>query len=617
MTRNLGARTVLLAMVAAAGSATAQVDPPPWWLKSDNDTVSLAWNFDNPAGLSTPFIQVAPPLWYNPAITTLPVNPPIQWLSTFQGHTGVLALVGNGVPRTGALPLKVDNDPRPNWIKIFWMQYDEFSSSTGSVSAKLRQNLQANGYLRADLSETVVPIANGWNRVTLQANLIPQPWSEDVDCTLVEAALGTDAIDNLFVNSRCVQPPPDQDGAALGDIDPQTVRDLGVATNNPNCLSACVLTTPLGQRRVFVSAQSTAPNQLLLYEVIGPTAATPIVRPIPASPLPVAIQDLTLVDVPGLPTRIFGVADLRPTSVSSVQLVAVDPTVTPAVFDPAATIQLQGFPAASTPLGLTFCEHGDGGAGSFFVTERTGTAFEFARTGQLLRTLAIPTGVVGAGYDPFTGMLYWFSQTQTPGPGGALIQVHGFEHSLYDRRPTGVEFFGDLALPGATPGGIATGLEVYRRAGNDLRLLCVANVGGRGVMYEMHGPFAYGWSLEGRIGMTGGVPFRGSGQWGVTLSGVRSATFAMLELGFNNQLYQNTPLPFNLGPFGLPETVLSTALDLHATLRPVSNGRVVEPVPLPNVVTLQGVPTFYQWVVIDPTVPGGLTLSQAGKTIIY
>lgn len=117
--------------------------------------------------------------------------------------------------------------------------------------------------------------------------------------------------------------------------------------------------------------------------------------------------------------------------------------------------------------------------------------------------------------------------------------------------------------------------------------------------------------------MQGGPPYRGNSQWGVSLSGVPEATFAMLYLGFSNTSYNGTPLPFRLGAVGLPETVLSIALDFGSTFRPVLGGRAVQPVPIPNLAAFSYVPTFYQWVILDPTAPGGFTLSQAGKTVLY
>lgn len=611
-------------LAQASALLHAQQDAPPWWGVADNNTVSLAWDFEGPAPLQPSFVRA--PAWYNPAVTSLLPSPGIVVLGGVPGHGQVLALVGNGTPRSESISLKVDNDPRPYWIKEFWVQFEANESATGSIRAKLREALSSptNPYKRADIVETEEALGGGWARVTVQANLIPQPWDEDIDWSVFESALGSDMIDNLFVNSRCVAPPPDETGDALGLVESSTLIDLAVATGNPNCFAACAFTTLAGTRRYFVSAQSpVATQQLLVYEVLGPTAASPITAAIQPAPLPVSLHDLALADIPGRGQLIFGVADERNTpGVSALTLKALNPNVVPAVFVSTADIQLQGFPAGlQPPFGLAFNPDGAQGAGTFWITERTGIAIEYringAPTGEVINAgEGMPLGVVGAGYDRFTGMLYWWSQRPTAGPVGP-VQVCGFEHSLYNQRPTGVEFFGDLTLAGAPAGGIATGMEVYRRAGDDLRMLVVTNIGGRSVMYEMKGPFRYGWSLEGRIGMDGGVPFRGNNTWGVTLRGVPDANFAMLFLGFSNSAYGGQQLPLYLGTLGLPETAIAVALDLQATLRPIVNGGTREPVPIPALPGLQGVPMFSQWLILDPTVPQGLTMSQAGKTIVW
>jgi hypothetical protein len=44
----------------------------------------------------------------------------------------------------------------------------------------------------------------------------------------------------------------------------------------------------------------------------------------------------------------------------------------------------------------------------------------------------------------------------------------------------------------------------------------------------------------------------------------------------------------------------------------------VVPVPLPPPsVLLAYAPVFFQWILLDPNVPGFLAASQAGKTVLY
>ncbi len=65
------------------------------------------------------------------------------------------------------------------------------------------------------------------------------------------------------------------------------------------------------------------------------------------------------------------------------------------------------------------------------------------------------------------------------------------------------------------------------------------------------------------------------------------------------------------------ETVVNQSLDLPVISLPVVNGSAGHTIPLPTGVIWAYAPTFWQWAVFDPTAPFGLTLSQAGKTVLY
>jgi hypothetical protein len=201
------------------------------------------------------------------------------------------------------------------------------------------------------------------------------------------------------------------------------------------------------------------------------------------------------------------------------------------------------------------------------------------------------------------------------------VQIAGFQHDGYSLQPTGVQWLGDRSLPnpGGPPGGTALGLEVLRRQNGDFRLLCVQQAGGQSFLRVLRGPWAFGWSLEGRIGMRNGLPMLGNPGWQVTLRGVPHANFAMCFAGFSNQLYQSVPLPVSLAVLGMQESRLSISIDMDSGVQPVTNGNSAWNVPIPPIGTPlpPNMPVFFQWLVFDATVQGGLAASQAGETVVY
>lgn len=615
------------ALLSAPLAAQSPVDPPPWWGVVDDVTVSLAWTFDNPATFLQPTTQVVPS-WYQPSVTRFANSPNVVHLPAFAGRTGVLAVTGSATPNSGTIALTVDNDPHLDWVKWFWFQYDEFEGASGSVSAAIRQDLAK--YKRANVTEKVEPLANGWQRVTISAQLIPQPDDEAIDWTLTAGALATAAIDNLFVNSKCLKPGPDDADEALGDPDGFPI-DLGAATG-AQCLAAAVTEGPApGNVRTYwvagIAASANQAHPVFRLDqngtVIGsPITVGPTLAQAPFGPSDLAVE--TLRGPGGARQIVYAIYDRRPGG--SVLIQALDAgTGTP---DAQRTVTILNFPPiAPQPLGLAFYPPGNGGQGTFWVTDQQGNAYQFDRQGNLVSTLGgplsgIPLGVTGAGYDASYGNFYWWSSAPvaTPTP-GRFVQVNGYEQSAYDLQPTGVRFCGNLQLPnpGGPAGGVAAGFEVYRRANGRLRFVCVAQLGNRSVLYELHGPFRFGFNLLGRCGMRGGVPFEGNPNFQITLTGVPNATFAALYIGFSNTTYSGQNLPFSLSPFGMPESNLSVALHMESgLLPPQAPGSFAFTLPLPPPGTgFSYVPIYCQWVVFDPSAPGGLATSQAGKTVVY
>jgi hypothetical protein len=591
--------------------------PPPWWGVQDDVTVSLYWNFSGPAPLQ-PQVVAAPP-WYNPAVTRAVPTGPLQVLGSLAGHTDVLALVGTGAPLAARLDVTVDNDPHVDWVKVFWFQFDEFEGASGSVAEAIEQDLTR--YKRSSVTTTKEVLGNGWNRITVSAQLFPQPTDEDIDFVFTEQALGTAAIDDLYANSKCIKlDEADQDGEALGELDGFTV-DLTAATGTAQCLAAAVTEgpAPAFARTYWVSARASvtgATHQVFQLNQAGAVVSTTTL-PDTLATAPQGATDLTVetvVSPTGATTQfVYSLLDLRGSAANAVLLRAIAANGT---LQPARDVTIAAYPGQS-PAGLAFCPHGNVGLGTFVVTDQTGIGFEFTRQGTLLRTIPnLPPNTTGAGYDPAFGNFYFFSSSPVATPSGP-IQVAGYEWSGYDLQPTGVRFFGNLQLPnsGGPRGGLAGGLEIHRRANGDFRAVCVARLPAqnRSVLYELKGPFRWGQSLAGTCGMRG-LPVEGSTNFQITLSGAPTAAFAALYAGFAPR-----SAPLSLAPFGLHETTVMIPFHLNSTLlAPTATGEFAFTLPLlPPGAGFSYVPLFFQWVVFDPSAPGGITMSPAGKTLVY
>lgn len=627
-------------LLGAAARAQTPDKPPPWWGVQDENTVSLYWNFDTPfpAGTFPAPTATVVPSWYQPAVTLGVPTPNLVWIPSLAGNIGVLGMVGSGSSQSAALDLTVDNEPHQDWIKIFWFQFDVFEGTSGSVIAELEKNL---AYDRAGIFEKhdVSPLGNGWERVTVAAQLIPQPDDEGIDWSFFEGAFGTVAIDNLYVNSKCVKPGADEVGNALGDVNTPPI-DLTQLTGGAECrgVAATQGPAPAFARRYWISTRAASvgtPHSLLRIDggaVSGTTAF-----PDTISTTPNGLGDLTVetvVDTTGAVTNqlVYVIADQRPSS-GQVFLRRVDQGGTLI-----GSVVLNGFPStaavtAAQTLGLAFDPSGDLGAGTFWVsyTDQLGNGFarEYSRSGTPRGDVAIPSGCSGLGYDDILGNFYGWSRTPTATP-TTPIQANGFEWSGYDFQPTGVRFCGDLTRPnGLGPrGGVALGFDVYRRRGvarAALQMVCLVdtpNAGtptGRQWLYEIAGPFRFGFSVLGRCRMENGPPFVGSTNFQVGLSSRPRTLFAMLILGFSNTTSALGPLPLPLGLVtGWDESILSISPDVtSALLAPTTPGEFSLPIPIPAGASLAYTPIHFQWLALDTGIAGGFALTQGGKTVIY
>ncbi|MBL8755958.1 MAG: hypothetical protein JNK15_21865 [Planctomycetes bacterium] len=625
----------LLAGLLLGPLALAQVptDPPPWWGKADNQTVSLYWNFDT--GLTPTFAVV--PAWYNPAVTVFANSGPLSLIPAVSGNA--LGILGNGTTRAASADLTVDNDPYPDWIKIFWFQFDVLEGTSGSVVSEIEKSL---GYDRAIVAEKSASLGNGWDRVTVQAQLVPQPDDEGIDWSFLSTGASV-AIDNLFVNSKCVKPGPDETGDAMGDVENR--QDVSAALGGARARGVAVTQVPGGAlaRTYWVSKSGSGSgtnHELVRLDLSGPspiaigsTVLAASTTTVPQGPGDLAVETTT--NAAGVITQqiVWALIDLRATG-GVLTLQGVDAaTGTSQLLPIPAFPSVAVVPALTQTLGLTYDPHGNGGLGSFWISFNdaggTGRMREFARSnGAPLETHSIPSGCAGLAYDDTLGNFYGFSNTPLPTPQGQ-IQVNGFEWSGYDFQPTGNRFCGDLTLGFGQRGGQATGLEVYRRRvpgqlRAPLTMACVATTDAGTPaetqwIYELSGPFGFGYSVLGRCGMNNGPAFVNTPNFEVTLDGVPNSLFALLFVGFSNSTSAIGPLPFDLQPLlGWEESILSVSPDVSSPLLlPTTTGRFVQPVPIPNNPALGYAPIYFQWLVLDSSITGFFAMTQAGKTVIY
>lgn len=613
-----------LALCAVLGSsallAQTPTDAPPWWGVQDDVTVSLYWDFAN--GSLQPAFVVAPP-WYNPAITRVVLNgAAAPLLGNTSGHTDVLGFVGAG---TGSVNMTVDNDPHLNWVKVFSFQADVFEGAGGSVVESIKQQLAK--YDRSSVKWSSVSIGNGWETVTVQAQLIPQPDDEEIDWSMSGAIGATVAIDNVFVSSKCVKiGESDQDGDAMGMVVNGPIDLDALTANVPGSSVAAVVTegpAPTFARTLWVAKRAAVvgtPHALVGTQGGAVTTTTALPSSVATSPQgPVDLAVETVVPLVGPHVQfVYALLDERTAPIGNLRIVAFD---TAGVSVPLRDVVIAGsqFPSPAPAAGLAFVKSGQHGVGTFVVSDRAGNAFEFDRTGVLLDSHGnLPPQGRGLGYDPVFGRYYQWSDQPLATPRGVL-QVNGAEISAYDHQLTGTRFFGDFTLPGTPLGGVAAGLEAMRSPANGrLRLGCTAITSVSTFYYELAAPFRYGASIGGVTGMQG-LPFAGANTFTLTLSGVPTANFAALYVGFSNQvdLGTLTPLPFHLSTLGFLENTVLASLDVHsAFLTPTAPGQFAFTMPaLP--LAFRGTPMFFQWLELDPSAQTGLALSQAGKTILY
>jgi len=605
-------RLVAFCALALAATAPAQQDEPPWWLVADNETVSAAWEFTTqpPAGQPIAPTQELGPAWYPGSAIQVPQG--MTWQANLTNHQGVMVYNAQAFAQAIA---NIGNDPRPNWIKMMWLQFDVFETAPRAVEYEIASS---PNYTRHNVKVDVTPLGQGWSRVTIDGQLRPQPVGEDFVWDFLPGS-GALALDNVYVNTRCI--PLDNElpeGDALGEPTGYLV-DVTAATGNSEAFGCAYTNAPATGEVFWVSAR--APQTPGVHQFFGFDANTGALlfnttQNVTTQDTPTGLLDLAAADIRGGGLFVFGgfvnaqgFPEFRAWNPRLLSWIAARTIVVPAL-------------AGLEPRGLAFNPDGDRGTGTLWMGDQLGNVHEIDLAGNVLRTASPGAATIrGAGYDPIRGELYWLGRSGSLDPRN--IEAVGVVFDVRNLQPTGARFFGSFAGASTTsPTGRALGLDVFRKPSpRQARIVGLADRGASDVLYELHATYRYGLSCRGELSMNFRAPFLGTtaAPWQVTLSGAPPGALAVLYLGFSKtNSPTGIPLPFSLVNFGFPECAIVQSLDLDMGIDIVSaTGRAAVGIPLPNLPGLSQTPTYWQWVMFGNQLPGGLATSPGAKTILY
>ncbi len=192
---------IALGLLMAASAAQAQSNTPDWWASIDNDTVSLAYLFSIDTWPPQADLQIAPG-WFDGATWSVEGSKPLLWVPTFLGHNGVVGFF-DGQPGEAKLHLLIGNDPRRDWTKHVWYQFDLYQVKAETT---LTQAAESPASV-ADSTQTIVDLEYGWKRVTGSFDLVPQPAWEELTWTVAFECTGYAAFDNVCVGTHCTAAP--------------------------------------------------------------------------------------------------------------------------------------------------------------------------------------------------------------------------------------------------------------------------------------------------------------------------------------------------------------------------------------------------------------------------
>ena len=593
---------LLFGAFARAQTAPRPPNAPSWWNVKDENTVSVSYTFDSDTWPPTPNTTVAPS-WFQGVTWTKSNN--VQWMASVTDHQGVWGISQIGVDTMEA---GIDNDPRVDWIKIFDIEYDGYFIGNDTLVASQSSPASIRDH---NPQMTVEDIGNGWKHVTVHLEMIPQPDDEQASWSFDVKQIGNPvAMDNVFFSTRCI-PEDSLEDTSTGPLGGLTGFgiDVGAMTGNQSAVGVAYTAEQTGNRSYFVSASAAMPGQPhLLHQFDGSgfllgTLDQPTSH---GAPSQVGLRDLTVAG-----TSVCGLIE---NGMGGWEMQCFDTVM--GRWDPSLTVQLRFLPLGATVSALAYSPDGDEGKGSFWTVDQQGTAYEYDSVGNLVRrTQSGAQEVSGAACDPVHGMLYWFGRAGSSDPRG--IQVVVTEFDIATHSPSGVQFYGDLGVSGGamgSPGGRALGMTAYRDP--EFKIVCLAD-GASDMLYELRGPFQYGFSCVGSIGMGGGPPYVGNSDWQITLKGIHDATAAGVYLGFSDKTYLGQTLPFPLQSFSLPTCTVLASLEFFGGPTPITNDRAVMSIPIPNDPSLRDLETFWQWVVLSPRASSaGIGLSNAGSTVI-
>ncbi len=605
--------SLLLGVTSLAPAVSAQATnlPISFGLK-DNNTVSLFWDTIGPN--IQPTTAVVSP-WFK---INAQGQPDIPW--TFTGAPLSSRTIANktgfglqGSNQSIVIEEDTDNEKRNDHVKVFEMRFD-FNPRNGTMTPELLKP-SSNTRLR-NIRRTVTPLAigSGWRRMTFDADIDPQPANEVFRWSLTTGSSADGAIiDDVYENTHCELNKFFQDDEPLGFRTGFRV-DVQAASGNANCFGTAH-SFHNNQESFWVSAGTPAGqrNKLFQFSRQGQLLRTydqPIVPSVPGAR---GMRDLA-VDESG--PFIYGGQEADAGGVSW-SLFCFD--VTTGVFDPNKTVKVSGLPQGFIMRALAFNPFGEGGQGTFWTSDFGGQIYEISRnTGAVIRNAQSGTSnIYGMGFDRIRGMLYFFSQaTQAGDPRN--VRVVGTQYEVAYLRPTGVKFYGDMSVSGSSTGrgGIAGGMDAYHLPSGQLRFVCLSQATSD-TIYELAGPFQYGFSCGGGIRMNG-VPFQGNQNFEMVLHGVNGARSATLFLGMSRSQMASIQLPAALDGLGLTNCSVLASLDIEVGNAQVNGNEARLRVPLPAIPALHYMKTYWQWVYLDAQANSrGLALSPGGETVIY
>jgi hypothetical protein len=185
------------------------VDPPPTWGVDDGVSTSLTFLFNGDVHPPVPEFSVGYAGWTGGQMV---LTGNTSWNAALNGRSGVIGF-GPGANGAGTLTLTVGNFQSLSLISQVFLQFDRRVTSGTSV-----ENTQATdaGSVISDLQVVLVPLANGWERVTQTFLISSQPGSQTFQFAITSDTSGNGVgLDNIYVHTHSIIPTPAA-GVVLG-----------------------------------------------------------------------------------------------------------------------------------------------------------------------------------------------------------------------------------------------------------------------------------------------------------------------------------------------------------------------------------------------------------------